>query len=114
MEEMKNQKMIDGGGVPPYEDDAWVKELHEEITPLIMGFEIQKRDQLAITLAGGVLKALNRIREDIVFEDGSKYPLSHLIEDVLLWVLADPQRFSQFLDDMYEEVDEDEGVEDNG
>ena len=44
-------------------------------------------------------------KEGIITETGKRYPISWLIEDMILWIMRDEKRLEQFLDETYEEVE---------
>jgi len=71
-------------------------------------FEDYKRKRITITMAVPVYELLKELVKDIVDADGNPYPVSYFIEDAVVWVLKDPERYQQFLDDTYPEEDEDE------
>lgn len=68
-----------------------------------------RRKKILLSLSSELVKALREIikKEGLELEDGKPYPLSYLVEDMILWILSDPQRYQQFIDDNFEEVEED-------
>nr|ADF80204.1 tn2-9p [Thermococcus nautili] len=74
-------------------------------------FENYKRKRVNITLAVPVYEVLKHIASKIVDADGRPYPVSYLIEDIIVWVLKDPDRFVQFVEETYPEEDNDESEE---
>lgn len=74
-------------------------------------FEKYKRKRINITIAEPLHNILKFWADRIVGSDGKPYPISYLIEDVLVWVLKDPDRFDEFMKETYEEEDEDEDAD---
>ncbi|HDJ89607.1 MAG TPA: hypothetical protein ENG40_02820 [Thermoprotei archaeon] len=71
---------------------------------MIEEIDMEKRKLYLISMAIDLRKILERIidEENIVTEKGARYPVSYLIEDMLLWVIRDPKRFKKFLEETYE------------
>ncbi|RLC85097.1 hypothetical protein DRN43_02300 [Thermococci archaeon] len=72
-----------------------------------------KRVRTAVTFASPILNYLKRVNSLIGTEEGDVYPFAYFVEDIVSWVLLDPRRFKQFLDDTYFKVGE-EGHEEEG
>jgi len=70
--------------------------------------EQTRRERISMRLCVKLLKALRTLikEEGLITEDGRPYPLSWLIEDILIWVLSNPKRLNEFLDENFEEVEE--------
>ena len=66
------------------------------------------RKRIGITMSEPLFKLLKDI--PIIFEliddNGNPYPMSYLIEDMILWLLRNPDKFVEFLNDNFEEVEE--------
>ena len=73
----------------------------------------EKRERIDLRLSKTILKLLKKIieEEEIIEEDGKPYSIRHFIEDMVIWVLGSEKRLQQFLDDMYEVIEEDEEEE---
>ena len=73
----------------------------------IMEEETYERKRREIYLHKDLWKVLEMIieKEGLVTQRGGRYPISWLVEDIILWVLSDEKRFQQFLDDTYEVIE---------
>lgn len=65
-----------------------------------------KRKRINMTLAEPVHALLKHVASGIVDAEGKKYPVSYLIEDMVIWVMKDLDRFDEFLKETYTEEDE--------
>ena len=67
----------------------------------------EKRKFYLISMAIDLHEILEQIirNERIVTERGAKYPLSYLIEDMIMWIIKDPKRYKQFIEETYEETE---------
>ncbi|RLF86704.1 hypothetical protein DRN43_02385 [Thermococci archaeon] len=75
-------------------------------------FEKYKRKRVNITLAEPVYDLLKNLATGVVDAEGKPYPMSYFLEDIIVWVLKDADRFEQFLKETYsEEGEEDEDIE---
>jgi len=61
-----------------------------------------RRSSKSITLSNKVWQILEQVRKNLVTDDGRKYRISWLIEDIILYVLCDERRFEDFIKTMYE------------
>jgi hypothetical protein len=66
---------------------------------------ISKREKLKITLSRLIVAKLRQIRDRLVVEGGKRYPLSYLIEDMIAWIVLNPDRLQRFLDETYPPVE---------
>ena len=67
--------------------------------------EKYKRKRVNMTLAEPVHALLKHIASGIVDAEGKPYPVSYLMEDMIIWVLKDLDRFNEFLSETYGEED---------
>lgn len=68
------------------------------------------RKRVGITLAEPVYELLQYLAKNIETPTGEQYPFSYFVEDILVWLLKNPELFQKFLDETYteeEEVEED-------
>ena len=70
-----------------------------------------KRVRTAVTFASPILKYIKRTNSLVRTENGDVYPFAYFVEDLISWVLMDPDRFKQFLDETYFELEEEEDEE---
>ena len=82
-------------------------EIVEKAKEVIEKEELENRRKTLIYLAEEVWKLLKLLieKEGIITETGKRYPISWLIEDMILWIMRDEKRLEQFLDETYEEVE---------
>ena len=73
--------------------------------------EDYKRQVLTVTVSKPLYEFLKKFTWNIRTPEGKRYPLSYLVEDLIGWVLDDPERFIQFIADMYYPKEEKEGEE---
>jgi len=70
--------------------------------------EKERRKPINISLPESLVEYLDNFRESFILVDEkgkeSPYPRSYLIEDILVYVLADGERFEKFLKWFEEEV----------
>lgn len=85
------------------EEDFIVKIL--QFQDYLENFEKYKRKRIGLTLAEPVYEVLKYLVKDIVDSEGNPYPLSYFIEDMIVWVLRNPDIYQRFLDETYEEED---------
>ena len=85
----------------------------EEIPPDVkVGPEFTKnalssgKKQISITLSEELLNNLQTLRKYLLTEDGKEYPLSWLIEDMLLFYFEEPERLSEFLRELFQPIPE--------
>ena len=71
-------------------------------------FEKYKRKRINITIAEPLHDMLKWLSSGIVDAEGRPYPVSYFMEDILVWVLKDPDRFDEFFRETYTEEEEDE------
>lgn len=76
--------------------------------------EENRRKTISVSLSPEIRKALKDLQESLTYENGSKYPMSYVVEDIISWVLSDEERYNHFIEDNYI-VDEpfEEGEEEN-
>ena len=78
---------------------------------------MSKRLPLSITLSKEAREVLKNLQDILVLEGEDvlkKYPISYIIEDLILWVASDDDLFNRFLDDTYYDIpEEDEGEDEN-
>lgn len=72
-------------------------------------FEKYKRKRVNITLAEPVYDLLKNLSTGVVDAEGKPYPMSYFLEDIIIWVLKDPERFDQFLNETYSEEGDEDG-----
>lgn len=72
-------------------------------------FEKYKRKRVNITLAEPVYDLLKNLSTGVVDAEGKQYPMSYFLEDIIIWVLKDPERFDQFLNETYSEEGDEDG-----
>ena len=72
-------------------------------------FEKYKRKRVNITLAEPVYDLLKNLSKGVVDAEGKPYPMSYFLEDIIIWVLKDPERFDQFLNETYSEEGDEDG-----
>lgn len=65
-------------------------------------YDKYKRERVIITMAKPLRDLLKLISRDISDPNGREYPFSYLVEDILIWVLSSPDRFTSFLLDTYD------------
>ena len=84
-----------------------------EFRDYLKNFEKYPRKRVGITLAEPVYEILQFFVKDIENPEGEPYPFSYFIEDILVWLLNNPNLFRQFLEDTYleEEEEEEDGEE---
>ena len=72
--------------------------------------EEKRRVNLSLSIGEELKEYLKSLQEDLTFEDGKQYPLSYLIEDMIIWIITDDKRLDQFIEDNYivEEDEEDD------
>lgn len=71
-------------------------------------FDKYKRKRINITIAEPLYDMLKMLSSRILDAEGKPYPVSYFIEDILIWVLRDPDRFEEFWNETYTEEEEDE------
>jgi len=73
----------------------------------------EKRKKVIISLSPTILRRVDEVIKEyqIVDEDGQPYARSWLIEDMIIWILRKKRRLEQFIDETYEEVEEEDGKE---
>lgn len=76
----------------------------------IENVERYRRKRINITLAEPVHELLKYIASGIVDSEGKPYPVSYLMEDMVIWVMKDLDRFNDFLKDTYTEEEEEEDL----
>lgn len=64
--------------------------------------EKYKRKRVVFTLAEPLHDLLKHLAEDIRDPDGRSYPLSYFVEDMLIWVLSNYDRFIEFFSETYD------------
>lgn len=107
LETMK--KEMEGNGL----EEDYVAKLFE-YRDYIENFDKYKRKRVGITIAKPVYELLQYFLKDIETADGKPYPFSYFVEDMIVWLLNNPEFFLKFLDETYmdtEEEEEDEGSE---
>ena len=72
-----------------------------------------KRKSISISLSPEVRDFLNELKDNLVLEDGRPYPMSYIVEDMIIWIISDEDRYEQFLNDNYAEEDEEDEKEEN-
>ena len=70
-------------------------------------FDKYRRRRISLTLASPIYDLVKYIAKDLTDAEGNPYPLSYLIEDMLVWLLRHPEHFQEFLEETYTEEDED-------
>jgi len=68
--------------------------------------EMERRKKVSISLAPSVIKELKRIikEEGLITETGKPYTLSWLIEDMILYIIGNPEVYRDFIEKTYEEA----------
>ena len=62
--------------------------------------EQEGRKRICITIDPELYEVLKKTQNDLELEDGSKYPFSYLIEDMLWWVVL-TENYERFLKENY-------------
>lgn len=68
----------------------------------------EKRPTISITIAESVIKFLKDLCNNLITEDGKKYRLSWLIEDMILYIITDEKKLEDFLNGLVGEAPEEE------
>ena len=63
--------------------------------------EENRRKTISVSLSPEIRKALKELQESLTYENGSKYPMSYVVEDIISWVLSDEERYNHFIEDNY-------------
>jgi len=113
------EHILDKQDLEALEKEMKEEELEEDFMAKILqfqdyleNFEKYKRRRIGLTLAEPVHEILKYLVKDIVDPEGNPYPLSYFIEDMLVWVIKNPEIYQQFLDETYpEEEDENDKKE---
>ena len=84
-----------------------ITQIVEKAREVIEKEELEDRRKTLIYIAKEVWKLLKLLIEEegLITETGGRYPISWLIEDMILWIMSDEKRLEQFLNDNYEEVE---------
>jgi len=76
---------------------------------------MEKRLPLSITLSKEARSFLKSLQDMLILEgedELKKYPISYIIEDMILWIASDDELFNRFLDDTYYTLPDEEDIED--
>ena len=84
-----------------------ITQIVEKAREVIEKEELEERRKTLIYIAKEVWKLLKLLIEEegLITETGGRYPISWLIEDMILWIMSDEKRLQQFLDDTYEVIE---------